>query len=719
MSDTTASVDTRRASEEAHSEQKAIEVSFPITEVSQLAERESYRKEIFRPIYHIHKWWANRLGSVFRAIVLGALSEPKADVWEDFYKKHNFHNKVVLDPFMGSGTTLGETVKLGAKAIGCDINPVSTFAVRQALTKVSINDLKSAYNQLEKNAQPDIARYHTTLDPETGEQIPVLYYFWVKEVEAVGEVIPLFSSYIFSKNAYPSRKPKAYIICPTCWEINSGRYDAKKLTCCQCGVVFNPQKGPVSGQYITDKQGTRYKVKDLLPSDGSLPRHRLYAMMALRTNGEKIYLAPQAYDFELLEEARQRLKYEDLPLPTLSLRQGHNTDQARSYNYVKWRDFFNDRQLLCLGLLLRQILEVEEESIKDQLLCLFSSTLEFNNMFCSFKGEGTGAVRPIFSHHILKPERAPLENSIWGTSKSSGTFSSLFKSRLLKAKVYLDEPTEVHLQRDIFGNPDGSKSTYIKASESIDVSLADSWNALNAKPDQVLVLNGDSACLPIPDKCIHAVVTDPPYFDFVHYSELSDFFFAWLAPVVSDRYPFFNRPNSYHQGEVQNKDPAEFAVRLGQVFRECHRVLKDDGVLVFSFHHSRPEGWVAIYQVLHDSKMSVASIYPVHAEMSVASPKSNTKEPISLDILLVCKKRLQFNDIENSADEVANFYSDKLRKSGAQVSRNDIFNIKASALLASYLGAKLTPKEYSKRVQEFAKQVKEQRDETDTLDSQH
>ena len=43
------------------------------------------------------------------------------------------------------------------------------------------------------------------------------------------------------------------------------------------------------------------------------------------------------------------------------------------------------------------------------LQTLFSGVLEFNNMFASYKGEGTGAVRHMFSHHILKPERTPIE----------------------------------------------------------------------------------------------------------------------------------------------------------------------------------------------------------------------------------------------------------------------------------------------------------------------
>ena len=77
-----------------------------------------------------------RLGSVFRANLLGVLLDSTRDIWAEFYHTHNFENMVVLDPFMGSGTTLGECVKLGAKPIGCDANPVSTFIVRQALTGV-------------------------------------------------------------------------------------------------------------------------------------------------------------------------------------------------------------------------------------------------------------------------------------------------------------------------------------------------------------------------------------------------------------------------------------------------------------------------------------------------------------------------------------------------------------------------------------------------------
>src|SRR5690606_2161731 len=82
----------------------------------------------------------------------------------------------------------------------------------------------------------------------------------------------------------------------------------------------------------------------------------------------------------------------------------------------------------------RQLLEVH-----------LSGVLEFNNMFASFKGEGTGAVRHMFSHHILKPERTPLEANLWGTPKSSGSFSTLFRSRVLRALDYREDPFELRV----------------------------------------------------------------------------------------------------------------------------------------------------------------------------------------------------------------------------------------------------------------------------------
>jgi putative DNA methylase len=86
-------------------------------------------------------------------------------------------------------------------------------------------------------------------------------------------------------------------------------------------------------------------------------------------------------------------------------------------------------------------------------------------------------------------------------------------------------------------------------------------------------------------------------------------------------------------------DAGDFAAKLEAVFAECHRVLKDDGLLVFTYHHSRAEGWSSLAEAVLGAGFSIVNAHPVKAEMSVATPKAQAKEPIQLDVILVCRKR--------------------------------------------------------------------------------
>lgn len=644
---------------------------FPIAPISKLGEKESWRKELNRPIYHIHKWWAQRLGSVFRALILYLDRVKSENIWDSFYHFHNKKDIVVLDPFMGSGTTIGEALKLGAKAVGCDINPISSFLVKQELTKVQETTLLSEYNKLEKAVAKEIKDYYVTVNPSTGNLIPVLYYFWVKEITLPnGEVVPLFDRYVFAQNAYPSKKPEATIYCPHCGNVFRGRYNDSDVSCPRCNHSFNPQDGPASRTTVRDSHGNVFKIKDVY--DGTTPlRERMYALLAINEDGGKVYLPIQQFDIELYNKAISELNKEPEPvLPFYTVKPGYNTDQARGYGYHEWKQFFNSRQLLCLNRLLKKILCIGDRPIQEQFLCLFSSILEYNNMFCSYKGEGTGAVRPIFSNHILKPERTPIENSIWGTKYSSGCFSSLFKSKLLPAKRYLDAPFELSLT-------EGNTGEKYVASPALNPTIVKDWEELSATDNSVLILNGDSSSLPIPDASVDYVVTDPPYFDFIHYSELSDFFYAWLSPILSQRYPFFIPSTSRRDNEVQQTDASLFSCLLGNVYKECFRVTKPGGKLAFSFHHSRIDGWGAIAHAIIKSGFFVDEVFPVHAELMASTTKAGTKEPISIDAMFVCSK--EYHDEQESliVDRI-NSYLASFSLMGKALSSADIFVICAS-----------------------------------------
>ncbi len=141
---------------------KYIEKQFPIGIISQLAEHESWRKEVYRPIYYIHKWWARRLGSVFRGIILAACENENANFFKDYYSANNFSDITVFDPFMGSGVTVGEAAKLGCKVIGRDINPVSSTIVQASLSQYHVSEVMELFKKIEKGTKKKIQSYYET-----------------------------------------------------------------------------------------------------------------------------------------------------------------------------------------------------------------------------------------------------------------------------------------------------------------------------------------------------------------------------------------------------------------------------------------------------------------------------------------------------------------------------------------------------------------------------
>ena len=359
-------------------------------------------------------------------------------------------------------------------------------------------------------------------------------------------------------------------------------------------------------------------------------------------NHRRVDLLPQSVPGKLLKRPRKRRFRWNLPwtLPPaqppqiLAVAQERNQRFRRRNVVYRLRHERQDNRQTILPLApdplpsIRWDVLLNRHNTRRALLTLFSGVLEFNNLFASYKGEGTGAVRHMFSHHILKPERMPIEANPWGTAKSSGAFIKLFRSRLLRTIAYRDTPTEIV----------GTSGPSLACSAPFAGNADTSWPTLRGwRPRATLLSCGSSDSTGLPAASIDLVVTDPPFFDNVHYSELADFFFAWQ--VLDDDQAGFNRRTTRDPSEVQDAEPARFAAKLQAVFRECHRVLKDEGLLVFSYHHSREEGWHSLAEAIFGAGFSVINSHPVKAEMSGATPKSQAKEPIQLDIIIVCRKQ--------------------------------------------------------------------------------
>ena len=209
----------------------------------------------------------------------------------------------------------------------------------------------------------------------------------------------------------------------------------------------------------------------------------------------------------------EELRRSELPLPTLELKGGYNTRKVLNYGYRSWREFFNDRQLLALGWLHAAILELPNDAARAALRTVFSGVLEFNNTFASYKGEGTGAVRHMFAHHILKPERVPIEGNVWGTSKSSGSFSTLFKSRLMRAIEYHSAPFEIEIEKT---NGSSNGKRLFGGSAPFTGKVETKWPPpAKALPRAIHLSCGSSSSTDLPDGSVDLVVTDPPFYQCV------------------------------------------------------------------------------------------------------------------------------------------------------------------------------------------------------------
>jgi adenine-specific DNA methylase len=619
---------------------RSIEADFPILEVSRLAQLESYRKNVYRPAYYIHKWWARRTGATFRAILLGTLLPEGHSPLDFFHQANDFQEAVILDPFMGGGTTVGEALRLGARAIGVDINPVSWFLVKKIVEPVSLRTLDQAFRSLEQSVGQEILRLYETTCPRCHSKAQAVYTYWVKLVpcQACGQAVPLRKTMVLARHM--SKPHTGLVTCPECGHpyISSTLHQAQ---CCPaCDAAFDPHRGFSKGaSYTCPVCGSHDQILAVLRDREEPPVHSMIAIYYLCPTCGKGYKQPDAQDLAAYEQIKERfLEQRDrLLYPRTPIRPGYNTNQMINYHYRFWSQMFNERQLLGLSMLLEAILCLEDQTMREFMLLLFSGTLEFNNLFCSPKGLGTGAVRHLFAHHAFIPAKEPLEANLWGVNRSSGGFSTLYKERLRRGKAYARRPVERRL------GARGPVKVPIPG-EQIEATLAASFEELVTSPDRrVLLLNRSSTDLAeIPARSVDAVITDPPYLGNVMYSELADFFYVWLRLGLSERYPEFAPPSVGRENEaIVNPDHGKgvdyYRDTLAAVFRECHRVLKDEGLLVFTFHHGAPEAWDALAEALRAASFAIQRVWPVHAEMDVGVPILG-KESVKFDAILVCRK---------------------------------------------------------------------------------
>ncbi|HEC67878.1 MAG TPA: DUF1156 domain-containing protein [Candidatus Desulfofervidus auxilii] len=689
-----------------------IEADFPIKAVSANSVREKNIRH--GHISTLHIWWARRPLAASRASIYAALTPmPKdeeerlkkaqfiADLsqWEnslnertisrareEILKANGGKPPKVLDSFAGGGAIPLEALRLGCETYVGELNPVAVLILKATLEypqkfgrpvkkkvkseigmeqEVDVNPLLEAVkkwgNWVLEEAKKELSPFYPN---EPDGSIPV-GYIWARTVRcknpSCGAEIPLVRQTWLAKK---SNKKVAYRIVPVGNKVEFEIVEGK-------AIDFDPSKGTLSqGKAICPCCGTGLSNEEIKKELGSRKNKlRMIAVIRQQNNVSKLrYRIATKEDEEVFFEAKNQLEIKEKelkeswsinPEPEESLPYWNVNNhlvygfgfRLVPYGFYKWSDLFNARQLLSILVFCEKIRQVylKIENLYDKefaravtcYLALSLSKLTTTlNTICRWNNNTESIAGKPDQYGILEmrwdyPEANPFSNR-------SGSYNNHLNSILSFLKnCFVDHETKVVVS-------------------------------------QLSTLN-----MQFPDNYFDAVITDPPYYDNIAYSYLSDFFYVWFKRCIAHIFPeLFATPLTPKSEEIlaelplirgikkQNfkqlkaiKDDKDFESYLHRAFKEISRVLKPDGIAIIVYAHKATEAWEALIKSLLDANLIITASWPIETERKERQ-RARESAALASSIYMVCRKRISqetayFSEIK---DEIVSRVQEKLEQ---------------------------------------------------------
>ncbi|MEM4400772.1 MAG: hypothetical protein QW776_06440, partial [Candidatus Nitrosocaldus sp.] len=463
-------------------------------------------------------------------------------------------------------------------------------------------------------------------NPRCEAEIPLMRQFWLARKS--NKQISLYP-YVKDKRVEFKIVGTNYEEMPKDFKPKKGTIAKAIANCLVCGNVVS--KEDVRKQFQEGKAG-----------------QRMIAVVLHNPKKQgKFYRIATEKDFEIfkeaekyLEEKRQKLKEEwgvD-PVPDESLPPKKTLGfRVQRYGILKWGDLFNSRQKLALITFVEKVRQAYEKMISE------GYDEEYAKVVTSYLAFG---INRLATYLVVLTRWRP----------DALSFERAFDRQALPMVWNYGEVDPFNEARGQWDLEPMLET--IKHILTIRCSTA---------PTQ-----SSATSLPYPNNYFDAVFTDPPYYDNVPYSYLSDFFYVWLKRSIGNLYPdLFSTPLTPKSNEIVaythekswEEAKEDFERMLKKSFQEIYRVLKPNGITIIVYAHKTTAGWETIINALLESGLAVSSSWPISTEMRT---RLRAKESAALtSSIYIVARKIQKQDIglyPNIRRELREYLDKKLER---------------------------------------------------------
>jgi adenine-specific DNA methylase len=542
----------------------------------------------------------------------------------------------VLDCFAGGGSIPLEALRLGCETYALEYNPVAVLILKATLEypqkfgRRLLEEVKRWGDWVLNEARKELASFYPT-DPDGS--IPV-GYIWARTLPCqdpnCGAEIPLM------RQTWLANTDGRKIALKLLPDKENKRVDAVIVEGSQ--IDFDPSIGTVKGAIVTcpicggviDDDTTRQLFRE-----GKAGQRMMAVVLHHPSQSGKRYRLPTERDLKAYHSATEALKQKverlrdewrmepvpDEPTPTGGGPGAERAFSVHKYGMTTWGDLFNERQKLALLTFAEKVRQAYTEMLSEgadsefakavatYLAFVISKTADYCSVLCQWRNnlETVG--------HTFARQALPM---LWD---------------------YVE------------GNPVTGASGTAEGGLEWVISVLAHLSQIPPASTLPQVHQGSATELPYPDKFFDAVITDPPYYDNVPYSDLSDFFYVWLRRTIGHLYPdLFLTPltpkveelvaDTQRRGGNMEAAKQWFEQQLTQAFREIYRVLKDDGIAVIVFAHTSVEAWESIISALLNADLYLTASLPIHTEMEARLRQQNSAA-LASSVYMVCRKRVE------------------------------------------------------------------------------